>query len=89
MIKSHKENVLTAVEVVEDKFCNKCGRSLLNGQRDRANVPMFNDCLTIIKQWGYFSHKDNDTHKFDLCESCYDEFISGFVVPVEIEGMYW
>ena len=54
--------------------CNKCGREIEN-----------EDVLSIEKRWGYFSNKDNDVHKFDLCENCYDEFVSTFQIPVEIE----
>lgn len=54
--------------------CNKCGREIEN-----------EDVLSIEKRWGYFSNKDNDVHKFDLCEKCYDEFISTFQIPVEVE----
>ena len=28
---------------------------------------------------------DGETHTFDLCEACYDEWIRGFVIPVETE----
>lgn len=54
--------------------CNKCGREIQN-----------EDVLSIEKRWGYFSNKDNDVHKFDLCEKCYDEFIATFEIPVEVE----
>ena len=54
--------------------CNKCGREIEN-----------EDVLSIEKRWGYFSNKDNEVHKFDLCEKCYDEFISTFQIPVEVE----
>ena len=54
--------------------CNKCGRVIEN-----------EDVLSLEKRWGYFSNKDNDVHKFDLCEKCYDEFISTFQIPVEVE----
>lgn len=54
--------------------CNKCGREIVN-----------EDALSVEKRWGYFSNKDNDVHKFDLCEKCYDEFISTFQIPVEVE----
>ena len=35
--------------------------------------------------WDYFSEKDGQVHHFDLCEDCYDEWISGFRLPVETE----
>lgn len=27
--------------------------------------------------------KDNEVHEFDLCEECYDAWISDFSIPVE------
>ena len=33
----------------------------------------------------YFSKKDMEVHKFNLCESCYDRMIEGFEVPILIE----
>lgn len=33
--------------------------------------------------FGYFSDKDGMTHKFDLCEACYDKFVKNFKMPVE------
>lgn len=55
--------------------CNKCGREVVN-----------EDILSVEKRWGYFSHnKDNEVHRFDLCETCYDELVATFQVPVEIK----
>lgn len=61
-------------------ICNKCKREIevING------IPM-EDVFTVEKRWGYFSQKDNEVHRFDLCESCYDEWITSFEIPVEIE----
>ena len=35
--------------------------------------------------WDYFSEKDGEVHHFDLCESCYDELVGGFRIPVDVE----
>ncbi len=32
-----------------------------------------------------FSEKDGEVHHFDLCESCYDELVGGFRIPVDVE----
>lgn len=37
------------------------------------------------KQWGYFSGKDGETHRFELCEECYDRLTASFRIPVETE----
>lgn len=51
----------------ENIFCNKCGAQILG------------DYLAVNKEWGYFSDKDTEIHKFALCEKCYDEMIKTFV----------
>ena len=63
------------VETTElDKvFCNKCGKEILREA----------DFLHVEKRWGYFSGKDNEVHEFDVCEECYDAWISDFSIPVE------
>ena len=35
--------------------------------------------------WDYFSEKDGEVHHFDLCESCYDDLVSSFKIPVDAE----
>ena len=57
--------------------CNKCGREIavLGG------VPQ-EDVLKVEKRWGYFSSKDNQVDCFDLCESCYDEFVESFQIKM-------
>lgn len=57
--------------------CNGCGRRLEGRQKE--------DALSVTKEWGYFSEKDLERHRFVLCEACYDRMISGFVIPVVIE----
>ena len=59
-------------------YCNLCGKEIKKDSHGN-----FQDYLTVEKQWGYFSSKDNETHTFDLCESCYDSLIAQFVIPVE------
>ena len=27
--------------------------------------------------------KDGQTDRFDLCEACYDEWVDGFLIPIE------
>ena len=59
-------------------ICNKCGKTV-----KYKNGVLKEDFCEIIKDWGYFSKKDLETHKFNLCEECYDELVGGFVVPVK------
>ena len=65
----------------EKSFCNQCGKEIIV----KNEMPQ-EDILTVEKRWGYFSEKDNEVHRFDLCESCYDKLIAQFVIPVEKEN---
>lgn len=59
--------------------CNACGKEQIvstNGAQE--------EFLKIQKTWGYFSEKDGETHRFSLCEACYDRIRKQFVLPVEI-----
>ena len=47
---------------------------------------MKEDVFTGIKEWGYFSNRDMEIHKFNICESCYEEMIASFKVPVDEIG---
>ena len=61
-------------------ICNKCGKEILI-----EKSIYHQDVLTVEKRWGYFSEKDNEVHTFDICEVCYDEWTSTFLVPIEVE----
>lgn len=65
---------------IEKIICNKCKKEIkvING------IPQ-EDMLSVEKRWGYFSNKDNEVHKFDLCESCYDELLKSFKIEAEKE----
>lgn len=65
----------------ETIFCNGCGKEILI-----KDGIIREDLLSVEKRWGYFSGKDNEVHRFDLCEECYDRVISQFVIPVEKEN---
>lgn len=60
--------------------CNQCGQS-----EDVAGGLLKKDFFCAKKEWGYFSCKDMEQHRFDLCEQCYDRLVGGFKVPVEAE----
>lgn len=64
----------------EKVFCNQCGKEI------RKQGEMFaEDYLCVEKRWGYFSKKDNEVHRFELCEDCYDKLCASFRIPVDIE----
>ena len=63
---------------IEKIICNKCGKEIIvkNGMSEE-------DVFSAEKRWGYFSNKDNEVHEFDLCEACYDQWITTFAIPVK------
>lgn len=70
----HNNKLLKAV-------CNCCKKDM-KVEHGILKEAIFEGCQTF----GYFSKKDGMTHKFDLCENCYDKMISEFALPVtEIE----
>lgn len=76
-MRQYKEHV-KEVREIEKIICNKCGREIpvLGG------VPQ-EDVLEVTKRWGYFSDKDNQVDRFDLCERCYDELVRSFKIQIE------
>lgn len=59
--------------------CNVCGKEIYS-----ENGVIKEDFVEIRKNWGYFSKKDGETHRFIICEGCYDKRISLLKIPVEI-----
>ncbi|WP_054743547.1 hypothetical protein [Cellulosilyticum ruminicola] len=68
-------------------YCNCCGKPII--KTTLKGVTM--DYLHIEKEWGYFSNKDLTRQKFNVCERCFDKWISTFEIPVEeslVEDIY-
>ena len=59
--------------------CNQCGREI----KTEKEIIKEGIC-SVEMDWGYFSDKDGESHKFDLCEKCYDFLMRNFLIPVEI-----
>lgn len=57
-------------------ICNQCGKEYVVTQEG-----MHPEYLQVEKSWGYFSDKDGEHHRFDLCEECYDRLLAGFRIP--------
>lgn len=57
--------------------CNACGKEI---EKDIHGY--FADYLHVEKSWGYQSGKDGAVHEFDICEECYNHWVSGFVRKV-------
>lgn len=62
--------------------CNKCKKKIIV-ENDVIKEGIF----SVDYRWGYFSQKDGIKHSFDLCEDCYDSFVSEFQISVD-EGEY-
>lgn len=71
------------VVVIDDILCNQCGQSCR--VPEAAEKREF-DCLDANVNWGYHSSKDLETHKWHLCETCYDALIATFAIPPSIEA---
>lgn len=69
------------VEELQKIVCNKCGKEIPVIQGEPQE-----EVLAIEKRWGYFSKKDNQFHRFEICEDCYDEFVQSFCIKIEIEN---
>lgn len=62
-----------------DIRCNVCGKKI-----KIENGLLKEDVFEASKEWGYFSKKDLEVHKFNICEECYEELISTFKIPVKV-----
>lgn len=72
--KVKKENI----KVIQ---CNVCGKEI-----QIENDILKEDIFEVTKEWGYFSKKDLEVHKFNICEECYDKIISQFKIPISIKN---
>ncbi len=65
--------------------CQKCGREIPPDVKNKGA-----GSCTIETDWGYFSNKDGEHHKFHICEECYDEWVKTFQIPVQVtERIQW
>ncbi len=64
---------------VMQAICNCCKKDL-----KVQNGIITEGVFSVEYAFGYFSNKDEEIHKFDLCEECYDKWIKTFNIPVEI-----
>lgn len=61
-------------------LCNCCGKRLIVEQSIIREGNM-----SVSFNWDFFSEKDGEIHRFDICEECYDEWTGQFCVPIEVE----
>lgn len=58
--------------------CNGCRKNLLV-----ENGFLREECIHVEHDFGFFGSRDGLSHRFDLCEECYQKIIGRFAVPVE------
>ena len=63
----------------KELICNSCGKRIVS----ESGIIRENVC-EVTQEWGYFSILYGEVHSFTLCESCYDEIIKKFKLPVTI-----
>ena len=64
---------------LEKIICNCCKKEI----KPENNI-WKEDFISIDKKWGYFSNKDGENHHLDLCESCYEKWISNMQIAVTV-----
>lgn len=70
-----KKTASKVIEVVIDIICDGCGSSVVPDfqKLHRENLNDFNEFGVLCASYGYGSSLDGDTHKFDLCEQCFEK----------------
>ena len=62
---------------LKDIICNRCGKSCVSPHHsDQTGKVTCYESATLMANWGYGTDKDGETHRANLCESCYDYVIS-------------
>jgi hypothetical protein len=75
-----REYIYMASKELDKVRCNHCGKEL-----EVVHGIVKEGVFSMDMAWGYFSEKDGQIHSFDLCEECYDYFVSQFQVPITVE----
>ncbi|MCI7813752.1 MAG: hypothetical protein SO016_14425 [Lachnospiraceae bacterium] len=65
---------------VKEVICNCCGKRI--AVEDGISEE---EIFHVEKRWGYFSKRDMQKDSFDLCESCYEQIVASFIIPVKTE----
>jgi len=67
------------MDKTNDVLCNCCGKAI---QKERGIL--VEDAFEAVKEWGFFSNKDLEIHRFNICEECYDAWVKTFKIPVDV-----
>ena len=79
------EQHLASVHASTDDYINSWLKIQPDKYHDRPDLLEVMSKGEYFGRLGYFSEKDGETHRFCICESCYDRIRAGFQIPVEIE----
>lgn len=63
-------------------ICNMCQKEL-----DVVNGIVKEGCFQGEQNFGYFSERDGQVDRFDLCEECYHKMIKEFKIAVETKDI--
>jgi hypothetical protein len=83
MLKTHKVTKTVEETVVDEVICNRCAKPCIPYELEEGYKPHASDYsyLAVRKTWGWPSPRDMTKWEFDICESCFDEFIATFKIP--------
>ena len=71
------KKIQTEKNTVTKIVCNKCTKEITI----KNGIPE-DEMITVEKRRGYFSHKDGEHQRFDICVECYDTWIESLHIPV-------
>ena len=77
-MREYKERELQETQLAK-VCCNQCGKELLVEEGILKE-----GCFSIDYTFDYFSNKDGYIYSFDLCEECFDKWVTGFQIPTRI-----
>lgn len=80
MVKSHIEEQIQEVEIMDSIICNCCGKDITREQ---------SEFLTVQSMFGYFTKvfSDGEKHVSEICEECYGNWIKTFKYPPKGFGL--
>ena len=64
---------------LEKVICNKCKKEM-----KVQNGILQEGCFEGDQLFGYFSGRDGERYRFDLCEACFDELLAAFALPAQV-----
>ena len=75
MIVTHKETVLKEENIIDDIYCNRCGKVI-----PKTKYNNYKNYITINSDFGYLSDNffDGEKHEFETCEDCYTAWLKTF-----------